>query len=424
MPTATRLADMRGLMPIAATHARADAQEAYRALRAKWGTVAPVELEPGINAWLVMGYEELSSVARNERLFAKSSLHWRDYSQGRVAAGSALGPLMFPRPNAWMTDGEEHRRVRAPLDDAVHGLRLRQVARQAAQACEALIGEFAAAGEADLMGQYAVVIPAVVIGRWLGLDLDSARELHHAQMAVFSAGESSGAGAARLEEILSALVASRKAAPADDMTSVIVHHPGMRTDEERVHAMVALIAPAAAATMAWIGQTLQLMLTDARFSARMRGGRIGIDDALDEVLWREPPVASLPARFALRDTVLGRQAVEKGDCLILGFAAANADPRMQDPADQLSELGNRSHLAFGTGPHMCPAHVPGRLIVRTAVETALYKLLDLRLRQPRQSLGRLESPWVRCPAALPVAFRPPAARGGPVTSRARPAARQ
>lgn len=398
-----RLSDMRGLTPIAQTNMDIDPQAVYRRLRAEWGEVAPVELEPGINAWLVMGHEELTHVVRQERLFAKSSLHWRDYIEGRVAPDSPLGPFMFPRPNAWMADGDEHRRVRAPLDDAVNSLRLRQVNRQVNEVCSALIAGFADRGHADLLSEYALMIPTVVIGRMLGLDLDTARAMHQAQMELFASNETSGSGNQRFEEILLNLVQARKAEPADDMTTVIVQHPNLHTDEERVHEMVVLIAAAAECTMAWIGQTLQLMLTDPRFGGRMRGGRLGIDDALDEVLWRDPPIANLPARFALRDTELGGQQIRQGDALILGFAAANADPRVHSD-DEWSEVGNRAHLAWSAGPHVCPAHVPGRLIVRTAVEAALHQLPDLRLTVPLADLGRLESPWTRCPATLPVTF--------------------
>jgi cytochrome P450 len=398
-----RLSDLTGLTPVAVTNKDTDPQAVYRRLRAEWGEVAPVELEPGLNAWLVMGHEELTHVVRQERIFAKSSLHWRDYEEGRVKPDSPLGPFMFPRPNAWMADGDEHRRVRAPLDDAVNSLRLRQVNRQVNEVCAALIAGFAGNGRADLLSEYALMIPTVVIGRMLGLDLETARDMHRAQMELFASNESSGSGNQRFEEILMNLVQARKTEPADDMTSVIVHHANLTTDEERLHSMVVLIAAAAECTMAWIGQTLQLMLTDPRFSGRMRGGRLGIDDALDEVLWRDPPIANLPARFALRDTELAGQPIQQGDAIILGFAAANADPRVHSE-DEWSEVGNRAHLAWSAGPHVCPAHVPGRIIVRTAVEAALHQLPDLRLTVPVAELGRLESPWTRCPATLPVTF--------------------
>lgn len=403
------LADLTGLTPIGETHTNADLQVSYNRLRAQWGNVAPVELEPGINAWLVMGHEELCHVVRHERLFAKSALHWRDYTEGRVKPDSPLGPFMFPRPNAWMTDGDEHRRVRSPLEDAVNSLNLRQVGKQVREVCSTLIAGFAGRGQADLLSEYALMIPTVVVGRMLGLDLDTAREMHAAHMALFAINEDSVAGNQRFEEILMGLVQARAAEPTDDMTSVIIHHPNMRDDAERVNAMVLLISAAAEGTMAWIASSLQLMLADARFAGRLRGGRLGIDDALDEVLWREPPMANLPARFALRDTDLGGQHIQKGDALILGFAAANADPRVHSD-DQWSELGNRAHLAWSAGPHTCPAHVPARIIVRTAVETAVNQLTSLRLTVPVEDLGRLESPWTRCPATLPVTFTPVPAR--------------
>lgn len=161
--------------------------------------------------------------------------------------------------------------------------------------------------------------------------------------------------------------------------------------------------------MAWIAQTLRLMLTDPRFAGRVRGGRLGVDDALDEVLWRDPPQANLPARFALRDVELAGQPVAEGDALILGLAAANADPRVHSD-DLWNEIGNRSHLSWSAGPHACPAHVPARIIAKSAVESALHLLPDIRLAIPADEIVLIPSPWNRCPASLPVTFTPTSVR--------------
>lgn len=75
---------------------------------------------------------------------------------------------------------------------------------------------------------------------------------------------------------------------------------------------------------------------------------------------------------------MGGQRVERGDALILGFAAANQDPRIRAEADL--EVGNRAHLAWSAGPHACPASQPGWLIVRIAVEAALHELHAVELR--------------------------------------------
>jgi cytochrome P450 len=196
---------------------------------------------------------------------------------------------------------------------------------------------------------------------------------------------------------------SRQAAPADDLTSAFVGHQNLHSDFEIMQSMVLMISAGFETTMSWIAQAFRLMLTDPRFAGRVRGGRLLVDDALDEVLWRDPPIANMPARYALRDVELGGQPVAKGDALILGLAAANADPRIH--SDELwNEVGNRSHLAWSAGPHACPAHIPARIIARTAVETALHLLPDIRLTILAEEVGLIPSPWTRCPASLPVTF--------------------
>lgn len=401
-----RLAAMSGLTPIAETNAYADPQVVYSKLRAEWGEVAPVELEPGINGWLVMGYEENVAVLRQEWLFAKDANNWGDLREGRVKPDSPLLPLMAPRPNAFFLDGEEHRRLRAPLDEAVASLKTLQTRRQTVEVCDSLIAQFAERGQADLVGEYAMMIPPMAVGRMLGLDLDEVYEMHQALRELMATGAESQAGIGRFNEIMAGLVSSRQAEPADDMATVIAGHPNLKDDAERMQTVSLLLVCAAEITMAWIGTVLRLLLTDPRFAGRMRGGRLGIDDALDEVLWRESPVSSLPARYALRDTELGGQLIQPGDPLILAFGAAIADPRVHADDDDWIEAGNRAHLAWSGGPHICPAHVPARVLVHTAVETALHRLPGLRLTVSADEVGRLPSPWTRCPASLPVTFKP------------------
>ena len=175
--------------------------------------------------------------------------------------------------------------------------------------------------------------------------------------------------------------------------------------------MVLMISAGYETTTTWIAQTLRLMLTDPRFAGRLRGGRLGVDDALDEVLWRDPPMANMPARYALRDTELSGRPIQPGDALILGLAAANADPGVHADGGSI-EVGNRAHLAWSTGPHACPARAPARLITRTAVDTALNLLAGVRLAIPAEQITTQPSPWTRCPAALPVRFAPAATSNG------------
>jgi cytochrome P450 len=405
------LSRMTGLIPLTRTTVTADPQAAYRQLRDQWGgPVAPVQLEPGVNAWLVMGYDLVLQVVRQERVFARDPRHWRDYAAGRVAPGSGLGPMMFPRDNAYCSDAAEHRRLRAPIDRAMHGLPLRRTSAQVRQVCTDLIAGFAEHGRADLVADYAAVIPMLAVASLFGLDPACWDELRGCLLALFGSGDGSQAGNRRLEDILAGHLRSPRA--AGNLTSVFLDDPGLRGEDEVIQSMVLMLAAGWETTTCWIAATLQLMLTDPRFGGRLRGGRLGLDDALDEVLWRCPPMANMPARFPLRDTEVGGQAVSQGDALVLGLAAAGADPGAHGAdwadgdGDTWDEIGNRSHLAWSAGPHACPAQVPARIITSIAVEAALNLLPGIRPAVPAGSTGLIPSPWTRCPDALPVTFAP------------------
>jgi cytochrome P450 len=397
---------MTGLTPLTATTNCADPQAAYRELQERWGLVAPVELEPGIHAWLVMGHHELCQVVRNEQLFSRDPNNWRLFSDGVVAPDSGLGPMMFPRDNAYFADGEKHRRLRGPLDDGLDGLDEHRMARFIRATCTDLIRDLEGQGKADLVADYAAVVPMLTVAGFFGIGREQGHELRAALIALFSSAEDSQPAALNLERILSGTMNARRTVPTDDLTTTFLRHHNLRNDFEIQQSMVLMISAGYETTTTWIAQTLRLMLTDPRFAGRMRGGRLGIDDALDEVLWRDPPMSNMPARYALVDCELGSAPISTGDALIMGLASANNDPRVHTN-DSWLEVGNRSHLAWSAGPHACPAQRPGRMITRIAVDTALHRLHDVSLAIPADEVMLLPSPWTRCPASLPVRFTPP-----------------
>jgi len=397
---------MSGLTPLTATTNCADPQAAYRDLQDRWGLIAPVELEPGIHAWLVMGHHELCQVVRNEQLFSRDPNNWRLFTDGVVAPDSGLGPMMFPRDNAYFADGDKHRRLRAPLDDGLESLDEHRMARFIRATCTDLIRDLEGQGKADLVADYAAVVPMLTVAGFFGIGREQGHELRAALIALFSSAEDSQGPAKNLERILSGTMNARRNVPTDDLTTAFLRHHNLRNDFEIQQSMVLMISAGYETTTTWIAQTLRLMLTDRRFAGRMRGGRLGIDDALDEVLWRDPPMSNMPARYALVDCELGGQPIERGDALILGLASANNDSRVHT-GDPWLEIGNRSHLAWSAGPHACPAQRPGRMITRIAVDTALHRLHDVSLAIPADEVMLLPSPWTRCPASLPVRFTPP-----------------
>lgn len=404
-PPFVPLAEMTGLTPLSDTTMCPDPQAVYRRLRDQWGIIAPVELEPGINAWLVMGHPEIMQITRDDRRYSRDPNNWRDFAEGRVPPDSGLGPMMFPRPNAYFSDGSLHRRLRAPLDEGLAGLGEHRIHRSVEAICIELIDVLADACRADLVTDYAAIIPTLAVASWFGLSTARGEELRQCLKALFGSGTDSQAGNRRFEQMLHETLTAAKTAPGNDLTSLFLRHPNLHNDQEVIQQMVLMISAGLETTKTWITRSLLLMITDPRFGFQVRGGRLDIDDALDEVLQRDPPMANMPARYAMVDCDLAGRHIGRGDALILGLAAANNDPRVHTD-DPWLEHGNRGHLAWSTGPHTCPAHTPARIITRTAVRIAMTSLTDIRLTIPPEDVPLTPSPWVRCPATLPITFIP------------------
>ncbi|MFK4273871.1 cytochrome P450, partial [Streptomyces milbemycinicus] len=147
---------------------------------------------------------------------------------------------------------------------------------------------------------------------------------------------------------------------------------------------------------------LRLLLTDERFSGDVMGGSMLVEDALDEVLWTDPPLANMGLYFPVHDTNIGGTRLRAGDAVMISLAATNRDALLRSPHKQ----GNRAHLAFGAGPHACPGRSSARLIASVALEKLLDRIPDLALAGEVEQLKWLSGVFVRGVITLPVRFAP------------------
>ncbi|MER5782773.1 cytochrome P450 [Streptomyces mobaraensis] len=386
-----------------------DTHALYERLRREHGPVVPVELEPGVPAWLVIGYRELLEVTRNEECFSHDSRRWRALREGLVRPDSPLLPMMGYRPTVLFADGPEHRRLYRAVNDGFARLDQHRLRRSIAQLSNMLLDAIAPRGEADLLAEYALQLPLWAASRMLGLSDDVAPELIAAVRGMVDSGPEATAANQALQRILGDLVHRKLAEPGDDLTSWLLAHPEGLSPEEVLHHLAVIIVAGNGPAANWTAATVRLLLTDARFRTHVTGGRLTVDAALDEVLWRDAPVQNFPGRYATRDLRFGGRYVREGDALLLGLAAANHDPAVLPPDGQIVP-GNRSHLAFGAGPHTCPARDQARVIAHTAVDTLVHRLPDIRLAVPVGELSYRPSPWARALTALPVRFSPVAPR--------------
>jgi cytochrome P450 len=254
------------------------------------------------------------------------------------------------------------------------------------------------------MAQYAERIPLRAALSMCGMastDIPGmARDLG---LTIDSSGQESMDAYGRVQEAMARLVAEKRAYPGADVPSRLLQHRAHLTDEEIVLDLLVVMAAAHQPTTYWIGNTIRLLLTDARFAISLSGGRASVGQALNDVLWQDTPTQNFIGRFATRDTRLGGRRIRVGDMLVLGLAAANTDPHVRHGE---SSGGNRAQMSFGHGEHGCPYPAPelAEVIARTSIEVLLDRLPDLTLAVPPEALTWRPSIWMRGLTELPVTF--------------------
>jgi cytochrome P450 len=397
-----------------------DPDRLYREMRREHGTVAPVIIEGGLPAWLVLGYRELHQAASDGELFSRDPHLWNQWDN--VPEDWTMGAVI-DRNNAsiFFTVGERHRVRAAVISDALEAVDPFIVRRFAEQCADELIDGFCAEGSAEIMAGFAMPYPVRVLAKIYGFPDEQGPALADAAVDLLGGGESAQAAQLYLLQAATALITERKAGSSVvDLASHLMNNTAGCTAEELLWDVIVLLVGGHTLTADWIGNTLRVMLTDDRFAASLFGGQRSVAEAMKEVLWEDAPGQNCIGRWASRDTTLGNRHIRAGDMVMLGFGAANQDPEIRPDSSALTG-GNNAYFSFGHGEHRCPfaAQEIAEIISRTAIEVLLDRLPDIDLAVPAEELLRRPSPWVRGLTALPVSFSPSPPVGSPPGERSR-----
>ncbi|MEV5174421.1 cytochrome P450 [Streptomyces flaveolus] len=397
-------------VPLSGPRFQTEPARLYREMRRDHGAVVPVLLDGGIPAWLVLGYRELHQVTGDPVLFSRDSDLWNQWEN--IPADWPLLPMIgHKQPSILYTVGERHRQRAAMISNALEAVEPFELRAHAERFADELIDALCAAGEADLVAQYAMLLPVRVLARLYGFPDEDGPGLVTALNDMIDGRERALAGQAHLAASMGQLLADRKKEPAADVVSRMLADESGFSDEEIAQDLMVMMAAGHQPTADWIGNSLRLMLTDDRFAASLFGGRNSVAEAMNEVLWEDTPTQNVAGRWAARDTHLGGRRVKAGDLLLLGLQGANSDPQVRTDASALTG-GNNAHFSFGHGEHRCPfpAQEVAEVIARTGIEVVLDRLPDIDLAVPADSLTRRPSPWLRGLTRLPVRFTPVPAR--------------
>lgn len=374
----------------------ADPHRSYRELRRRYGAFAPVELAPGVPATLVIGYREAVRILNDPDNFPADPRAW----EVTVPDDCPVKPMMMWYPNVLRNTGVAHARYRQANVGAIDGVDLHGLHAIVEREAIPLINTFCESGAADLVSQYAFPLVFAGLNHILGCPGEIGQRVATGMAMLFdSVDDGAVQGMTMLSAALMDLIELKRREPGDDMvTRLLQHHAGL-DDTEMLYNIISIYGAGLEPQQNLIVNTLRLILTDERFAGSVIGGSLSARDALDEVLFDDPPMANFAISYPRHPTPVGDLWLPANQPVMISFAACNNDPAIGG-----ERTGNRSHLAWSSGPHACPAKSVASLVAQEAVDQLLDALPELRLAVREDELSWRPGPFHRALAALPVVF--------------------
>ena len=393
----------------------------YDRLRAS----APVArvVNHGLPGWLVTRYEDVKRLLVDPRLSndprvanpaARAAAPWFDSG----AVGTTRHMLH--------ADGADHRRLRRLVSRAFTPARMEAMRPRIEEVANELVDAFLPRGRADLMEEFAMPLPGIVVMSLLGVPRADSRQLRGwLDTAVHDVDDPAATVAAfrSVRAYLARLIARRQAELAAGTTSddllgalVAVHDEDAglteaerRLSDDELLAMVFLLILGALETVTdLIGNGTVALLRRPDQLAAMRGHPDLLDGAVEELLRFDGPMNIAILRFTTAEIEVGGAVIPgDGQVVFLGLAAGDHDPaRYADPGTLDVRRDTSGHLAFGHGAHACLGATLGRMEARIAFRTLVGRCADLAFGIDPADLEWRAAPQIRGLKHLPVTFRP------------------
>jgi cytochrome P450 len=306
-----------------------------------------------------------------------------------VAAGRDTAE--FRRRQAGNLLGQEppdHTRLRRMLTGEFTVKRMKRLVPRVEEIVTEHLDAMEKAGSAELVADFALPVPSMVICELLGVPYEdrgefterSARQL---DSTIEPQERMRLADASR--EYMSDLVSRHREAPGDDLLGMLIREhtgdtTGDVTDDELIGIGNLLLVAGHETTSNMLSLGTLALLEHPDQLARVRDDPSAVDGAVEELLRRLTVVHGSFPRAVVADTTLGGHPVAAGELVVASLVAANHDPEVVERAEELDISRPPSpHLAFGHGIHHCLGAPLARIEMRVAFPALLQRFPGLRL---------------------------------------------
>ncbi|CCK25399.1 cytochrome P450 [Streptomyces davaonensis JCM 4913] len=353
----------------------------------------PVFYSEVLRAWVVTRFDDVRTVLQQHETFSTANA----LRSPLPLHPDALAVLErgFPPSSAIINvNGDRHLKVRAPLAKRLGTDAVAAMEPEIRKRATALVDALAADGSAELMSQYARVLPVDTISDMCGIaaeDRAIIRDGAYACVAVITGGASreEEVEAAELflefQQVMARYVRECRTRPGPDAFSEIagVLAPAGPLDDEQlaelVWTFIGLITAGHSTTTALLGNGLwHLLSRPDQWQLLCRRPEL-IPGAVEEIARYDTPVHAF-FRVTTREVTLGGRTLEAGADVVALYSAANRDPEEFDQPETFDITRQITrHLTFGHGVHACVGARLARLQLAVTLEALTTRLPGLRL---------------------------------------------
>lgn len=385
----------------------ADSAPEIARLRAQGGVVGRIRLADGHTAWLPLRYGDIRTVFTDAR-----------FSRAAVLRAGATGPVPVTAVPGMLLglDPPEHTRVRRLVSKAFSPRTVELKRPRIQQVVDELLDELREHGApADLIPAFTRPLPLRVITEVLGVPYED-RGRFESLFAVITSGSGRSPDQikAALDELLAylaALIARKRATPADDLLSELIaaRYEGDRLSEPELLMNTHLILVAGHDTVAnhLANCVVTLLRHPDQLSVLRREPEL-IDNAVEELLRFVQLETTGNIRIVTEGIELSGVRIRAGESVLPMGHIANSDPEIfRKPRRlDLTRPDAARHMAFGYGPHNCPGAALAKLELQLALAALVDRFPDLELAAPEQDLRWRPGMVMRHLDALPVTWGP------------------
>ncbi|ASF08097.1 putative cytochrome P450 [Nocardia brasiliensis NBRC 14402] len=377
----------------------------YTKLRDEQDSLHRVTLFDGAQAWVVTKHETARALLADPRLSA-------DRTHANFPAVSPRFRVFQASKPAFISmDPPEHSIQRRMMISEFTLKRVKGMRADIEKIVHGFIDDLLAAGPpADLVGQFALPVPSMVICRLLGVPYEDHEFFQDASRRLVQSTTAEGAIAARrdLAVYLDGLITRSQAEPGPGLLSSLVTEQLARGEIDReglVSSSILLLVAGHETTASMTSLSVITLLEHPDQHAALRADPSLIPGAVEELL-RYLAIADIAGgRFAKADIEIDGHVIKRGEGVLVSNSIANRDGSVFAEPDTFDvHRSARQHIAFGYGVHQCLGQNLARLELEIILGGLLERIPTLRLAVPTEQLTLRPGTTIQGVNALPVTW--------------------